>query len=47
MFGGFCDVNTDIWLFSHLQPQQDVLACRWSLGKKSWKSVDVNNGKEL
>lgn len=39
MFGGFRDINTDIWLFSYLQPQQDVLACRWSLAKNKGTEI--------
>lgn len=27
-------INTDIWLFSYLQPQRDVLACMMELEKK-------------
>ena len=38
-----CDlvINTDIWLFSYLQPQRDVLAC-----KMASKSVNGQKNKE-
>lgn len=44
-----CDINTDIWLFSYLQPRQDVSACRWCLAKNEETEICrlYDNGNEI